>query len=134
MIAKQRSFQTTSVRRAAFTLIEVLVVVTIVVILASVGTIATLKYLDDAKEDNAIMTMQALEQAAKTWEVKNGGTQLTDISELVPYLEKGQQQLQDPWGGIYQFGHDDSMNTGNPRIFFFTTNPKTGLRVQWPRN
>jgi len=120
-------------RRAAFTLIEVLVVVTIVVILASVGTIATLKYLDDAKEDNAIQTMMSLEQAAKSLEVKKGGEQIQDISELIPYLEKGAAQLVDPWGGQYQFKYIEGSSQGNYRIVFFTTNQKSGQQVEWPK-
>lgn len=121
-------------RRAAFTLIEVLVVVAIIVILAGVGTLATIRYLDDAKQDNAIMTMQSLEQAAKSLEVKKGGSPIEDISELIPYLEKGATQLQDPWGGQYQFEYVDGASQGTFRIVFFTTNQKTGERVQWPRS
>ena len=40
-------------RRAAFTLLEVLVVVAILVILAGVGVVATTRYLEDARKSRA---------------------------------------------------------------------------------
>jgi len=118
-------------RRAGFTLIEVLVVVTIVVILASVGTVATLQYLEGAKEDNAKLNMQQLEQAAKAWSVKNYGVQLTNIGDLVVYLENGQSALVDPWGQPYQFRYQQTDGV-NERIIFFTTHGKTGVPIEWP--
>ena len=50
MLATARNRAT---RRAAFTLLEILVVVAIVVILAGVGVVATTTYLENAKKSKA---------------------------------------------------------------------------------
>lgn len=97
-------------RRAAFTLLEVLVVVAILVILASVGVVATTKYLEDAKKSKAQMQCQALAQACESYYLnpQSGNTYPTTLNDLlVPfggsggvqsYLKNGQADLITPWG------------------------------------
>jgi general secretion pathway protein G len=123
-------------RRAAFTLMEVLVVVAIVVILASVGTIATLTFLEGAKEDKAKQQMMNLSLAEKAWSLKNSGNQLPqgDLSPLADFLEQGQAALMDPWN--QQFVHEyvqvqNSTGSGTWRCVFSTTTDK-GKRIVFP--
>src|SRR5207237_5749887 len=59
-------------QRAAFTLMEVLVVAAIIVILAGSGAVLYTNYLDTAKEKTAYMTITELSKAAETYKVDNG--------------------------------------------------------------
>lgn len=107
-------------RRAAFTLVEVLVVVAIVVILASVGTLATFKFLEDAKVDTARAKAENLLTAAKSWSVKNDNQQVTDITVLIPFIEGGERGLRDPWGEPYQIQYVEDPSSPYPRPFVST--------------
>jgi general secretion pathway protein G len=107
-------------RRAAFTLVEVLVVVAIVVILASVGTLATFKFLEDAKVDTARAKAENLVTAAKSWSVKNDNQQVTDITVLIPYLEGGEKALYDPWNQAYTIEYVQDQSSPYPRPFVYT--------------
>jgi general secretion pathway protein G len=121
-------------RRSAFTLLEVLVVVAILVVLASVASIAVFKYLDDAKEDKAILDMQAIDRAYQSFCLKNGvdaGTEI-NLDELAPLLEQGSQSLFDPWQQKYAMTPQQGEN-GQMRAQFHTTNPKNQKQLFWPR-
>jgi general secretion pathway protein G len=138
MLVSPRSSRSLSAsRRAAFTLVEVLVVVAIVVILASVGTIATLKFLADAKIDNARMSAMTIVEAAKAYELKNpDGVDFTQTGPevLVPFLDKGSNGLLDPWGQPYRITYVDSGdNIGNRRVFVYTVSPDDGKTYGWPK-
>ncbi len=96
-----------STRRNAFTLLEVLVVVTIIVILASVGTIYFFRYLDDAKKDTAKAQAKNIQTAAKAYFLKYGDVP-PSAQALInpgqgekPFLEGGMSAIQTPWGGVY---------------------------------
>ncbi|MGF1579359.1 MAG: type II secretion system protein [Gemmataceae bacterium] len=117
-------------KRAAFTLMEMLVVVAIIVALAAVGGYYLLGQLGASQESTARTQMQVLTKACKTyfirnnqwppnWEAllnpdsKNGGE---------PYLEDN-SYLTDPWGGTYKY-EGPAVPAGKrfPRIS--TTTPK----------
>lgn len=122
--------------RPGFTLLEVLVVVAILVILASVAGIAVFSFLDDAKINKATLDMQALETAYKAISLQNGGdinSSNFDITQLIPRITQGQQGLIDPWQQQYQFRFIQSGDTGEERIQFYTYNPKTNEEIVWPR-
>ena len=95
-----------SSRRSAFTLIEVLVVVAIIVILAGAGTVAYMRYLEDANRDRAKLECNELSKALQTFKI-NTGSEPTSLQELVQppsgqaYIEE--KLTRDPWGGAYQF-------------------------------
>ncbi len=99
-------------RRAAFTLLEVLVVVAILVILAGVGVVATTRYLEDARKAKAQLACQGIAQAIDNY-IKNPanaeGLPPTGVQDLVNppfggtgYLKNGEADLVDPWGQQYQ--------------------------------
>jgi general secretion pathway protein G len=99
--------QRTSGRRNAFTLLEVLVVVAIIVILASVGTIYFFRYLDDAKKETARAKAHNIQTAAKSYYIKYGEVP-PNAQALInpgqgekPFLEGGNTAIQTPWGGLY---------------------------------
>lgn len=94
-----------AVRRAAFTLMEMLVVVAIIVIIAGMAVPAVMGYLEQAKFDTAKSQILQLLRAAEAYEARH--------SELPPNLavlceSDGTSRaviqlkdLKDPWGGDY---------------------------------
>lgn len=92
-------------RRAAFTLLEVLIVVAILVILAGSASIALFKYLDDAKVGRAKNDMAAIETAINTYYLQHN--EWPDPNSLPmtvgPLLSQGADGLRDPWGGQYTY-------------------------------
>ena len=85
-----------ALRRAGFTLLEVLVVVAILVILAGVASISVFRYLEDAKVGRAKNDMLAIKKAYETFYTQ----QLRwpqDPSEVTPLLGQGAQAFQSPW-------------------------------------
>jgi len=109
-------------QRAAFTLMEVLVVAAILVILASVASVGVLRYLDEAKEKTAVTGVMKLEQAAAAYKL-NHGDWPTSLSELL-VAEDGkaapleQKELYDPWGQEYVYQYQNRHPTTlKPRIF-----------------
>jgi general secretion pathway protein G len=98
------SAATQSSRRAAFTLLEVLIVVAILVILASAASIGFFRYLEEAKVGRAKTDMRAIEKALQTYYINNETYPPPDqIVLIAPYLEQGQEALKDPWGQLYSF-------------------------------
>ncbi len=124
--------------RAGFTLLEVLVVVAILIILASVATFATMRYMEDAKINQASLQMQKIEQACKAYYATNGGNWPSSLEELVsvtqagqPLLEGGQSALVGPWGQPYQISFmQDSVGAERLVVFTYDT---AGKKYQWPR-
>lgn len=122
--------------RAAFTLLEVLVVVAILVILAAVAGVYVFGYLEDARVDTARQTIGQLESACKNFAVKNGGIPPADLQELVapttggnPLIDGGAGALMDPWGQMFQYDPNNVDVNGNPDPVVFTINPKTGAQI-----
>ncbi|HEY2786133.1 MAG TPA: type II secretion system protein [Fimbriiglobus sp.] len=124
--------------RDAFTLVEILVVVAILVILASVGTIGLLKYLDWAKENNARLSCQNIQKAVKSyrvatdldWPVGNLQVLIGGDGER-PWIEGGERALYDPWGNMYQLQIAQGVN-GDEIPVVYTQTPQ-GKRIAWPK-
>ena len=116
--------------RSAFTLLEELVVVAILIVLASVAGIYVFGYLEDAKKDKALLDMQALTTAFESYMIKNGNIEPDSIAALIPLMKQGDAALIDPWGGQYQY-RVVTTEVG-PRVQFFTSTPD-GQELVWPR-
>src|SRR5438552_2516784 len=100
MILQNR--QQRAARRAAFTLMEVLVVAVILVIMAGTATVAIFKYMDDARKDRAQMDIMTLSTAVKSYAMKHQGQFPDNLDEVLPYVEGGvQSNLFDQWGNRY---------------------------------
>ena len=118
-------------RRPGFTLLEVLVVVAILVILAGVAGVYVFGFLDDAKADTARSQCAALENAAKSFYLKNNAmpNQLQDLvfpdqsifPGAKPVLEGGDMAIRDPWGNYYQadFSQFDQYNAPDPQVWTY---------------
>ena len=87
-------------RRAAFTLMEVLVVVAILVVLAGVGGVIFLNVQQDAYKDNARIQIETLTKVCQTHAIKNGMPENLNVLVSVGLIE--QKMLNDPWGKPYQ--------------------------------
>jgi len=113
-------------RRAAFTLMEVLVVVAILVILAGIG-IAVFRYMDTGKEGAAKLQIKNIETAVTSYQVKNSHWPdslivLTQPSDgTAAYLEV--KELTDPWGRPYEYHPEQLSATGKPLIMSHGSNP-----------
>jgi len=111
--------------RAGFTLMEMLVVVAILVVLAGVGGIYYMRYLDEAKQDAARIQVMNLTKAAETFRAASWNTDNAFPSSLeelarpqggvAPYLELS--ALVDPWGRPYQYQYPGQHNTLKPDIW-----------------
>lgn len=93
--------------RRAFSLLEVIVAVTIVAILAAVVAPNVLKWVGDANTKRAKSDVNQIASQIRLWMVANGrSTPPEDLTELVtgdsPQIEGGPSALNDPWGVPYQ--------------------------------
>ena len=129
MRTNRRDFTRTESRRGGITLIEVLVVVAIIVVLASVSSIYVFKFFDDSKKDKALMDMQALNTAYQSYKLKTD-EELTDITQLAPYMTQGSSALTDPYGSQYQIRAMSNAEQQD-RVQFFTV--IKGEEIFWPR-
>jgi len=113
-------------RRKAFTLLEVLVVVAIILVLASTATVAVLQIMKENKADTAKINAMALEKALKSYMIKNDSNPPQNIQDILRYVDGNDPaKLIDPWGQQYQIGSADN-GTGTVTYYIFTTNPETG--------
>lgn len=119
-------------RRTAFTLLEVLIVVAIIVVLAGAGTVYMFRALDDAKEGTAKSQAAELAKACQGFQIQNGRYP-DSLQELTappnggrPYVEP--EKLLDPWGNPFQYDPQGPNNNGlKPDVF--TTNPSSGATI-----
>lgn len=100
---------------AGFTLLELLVVLGILALLATVAAPQVLRYLGKARTETAKVQINAIGSALELYALDNGGypPQQIGLSALVqppagaarwhgPYLKKA-EGLIDPWGRPYQY-------------------------------
>ncbi len=100
---------------AGFTLLELLVVLGILALLATVGYPQVLRYLGVARTETAKAQISAIATSLELYALDNGGfpSQQAGLTALVqppagarrwrgPYLKKA-EGLIDPWGNPYQF-------------------------------
>jgi general secretion pathway protein G len=118
-------------RRNAFTLIEVLIAIAIVLVLAGVGSIFVFGYLEDAKKNRATIDIQNLTQRAKEYEAKCGerpqtlDNLLSPPNGMKPLIDSA-TALIDPWGQQYQYDPQGSRNNGlKPDIWTTTQDGET---------
>ncbi len=110
------------IKKRAFTLIELLIVITIIAILAGAAIPYVKDYVDDARYARAKEDLTEIRNALVRFETDRNASYLsTSVGELVgPYLQK---VLVDPWGGsylvsdaaskVYSAGPDGVANNGD---------------------
>lgn len=103
-------------RKAGFTLVELVVVMTIIVVLAGSGIFLVTGIIDDARVQTADNNLKALDVALKSYERNNFGkppTQEQGLQALVERPTSGavpkrwraylEEPMLDPWGNEYQY-------------------------------
>jgi general secretion pathway protein G len=121
-------------RRAAFTLLEVLIVVAIIVVLAGSSVLYYMRYLEDSRVNRAKVDVKTIEKAAEAYEIQNGSRpeslqQLVSPPQGKPYIE--QQYIMDPWGKQYSYDAGGQHNNGaHPDVW--TTTPDGQMVGNWP--
>jgi general secretion pathway protein G len=128
--------ETKRVRRAAFTLMEMLVVVAIIVALASIGGFALFSALGEANEDVARMKAATISKACQAYQIKRNRNpdsldallQKDDLGG--PYI-KTAEDLNDPWGKRFQYDQSGTHHNGQ-EVDIFTTTPEGKTVGNWP--
>jgi len=126
-------------RRVAFTLMEMLVVVAIIVALAGIGGFFLLGQLSQGQKDAASTQVRGpLTQACQAYFIKHNQwpaslQQLLTKDELGgPYLES-EDALFDPWRKVYQYDASGAKNNGmKPDIW--TTGPDNTVIGNWAKS
>jgi general secretion pathway protein G len=121
--------------RRAFTLLEVLVVVAIIVVLAGVGVVALMPQLDNAKERVAKAKIEQLTNAVQIYKLNNddyppslealAAQQPSGAAPLV-----GADQVVDPWGQPYGY-NPAGPNNGGLKPDIWATRPDRQIG-NWP--
>jgi len=107
--------------RAAFTLMEMLIVVAIIVALAGISIFALVPMYEGAKKDTARTKAYAIEQACTIYYTKHDSFP-TDVEQLTkkddrggPYLKR--EGVRDPWGNVYKIRPSTKGNEGSVEIY-----------------
>lgn len=125
--------------RAAFTLMEMMVVVAILVVLAGVGGVIYMRYLDDAKFDTARAQVKILSNAVESFKLRHNGEPPQSLDVLAAPDEEGNKPyieldaLKTPWGGIYQYDPTGPNNNGY-KADIWAVGPNNQLIGNWPRH
>lgn len=124
-------------RRRAFTLLEVLVVVAIIVMLAGVGGYYLLQRYEEAKISTARIDANGLSTQVETYKLNNGDYPASIEALVQPQPNGGSplvppDKIRDPWGKPYQIDPSGQRNSGS-KADVFTTTPKGQLIGNFPQ-
>ena len=122
--------------REAFTLLEVLVVVAIIVILAGIASVAMMSYIEEARIDAARTQMTNFENGARNYMAKHEGNPPQTLNELVaptdgvsrPLIEGGAAILNPPIAGAryeYDPNNVDAYGSLDPKVTLVLSNGNT---------
>ena len=114
-------------RTAAFTLLEVLVVVAILVILAGVGGTILFGAKEGAEKDIALTKIKALETVCLEYKTRHPGFP-NSLSDLVSPPDGGSayvapEALNDPWGQPFQYEPQNPNSGGTPKPHIWSNGP-----------
>jgi len=114
-------------RKAGFTLVELLLVVTILGILAAVAVVNFVGFGDEAREKATRASISSIESAAKTWEIRTGKFP-DSLDQLVQDGLLKQNHLNDPWGN--PFAYKKTTVNGKPDIEIRSAGPDSQMNTQ----
>jgi general secretion pathway protein G len=141
MILRTKPFQLRAgevenpVARAAFTLMEMLIVVAIIVALAGLGGYYFIGQLNEAKKKTAKVQANEITKACETYAIDHGQypQQLEQLLQRDnfggPYL-KNADALRDPWGNPYRYNAAGT-NSGGTQPDVWAEVPGVGQIGNW---
>lgn len=138
MLARRTTPARTAGRlRAAFTLVEVLVVMAIIVIIAGTGTIAALNFLAESRVKEAKIKASNIAKACESYKATHDSMWPTSLNELIsptdgskPLLQGGDTAIIDPWGK--NFNMQIVTDNFNVERAVISTTTDDGREVKWP--
>ncbi|MBI3821052.1 MAG: type II secretion system protein GspG [Planctomycetes bacterium] len=133
-------------QRSAFTLMEMLIVVAIIVALAGVGVFALMPMLTGGQKDAAYAQIKGLQAACQAYAAKNGGNFPAKLEDLLqkdgngngPYLQNS-DAIYDPWSTKnnprpYTYDPTGQKNNGTvPDISTINPKDQTDIISNWPK-
>ena len=127
-------------RRTAFTLVEMMIVVAIIVVLAGLGIRYMGGAIDDSYKAKAVADIKSITDASTQYKAQHGGQWPPTIDDLYtrdsngygPYL-KNQEDKISSWGTPYVYDPTGPNNQGlQPDVY--VQMPSGGRVVNWSKN
>jgi len=118
--------------RAAFTLMEMMVVVAIIIILIGISVPLVINYWNNSKIDATRAKIQGIQNAAMTYQMNNG-VWPQDVNALTVQDPQGRQPVLrpayvvDPWGQPIVIDSSQLVNNSYPLIY--SNGPPNGVRI-----
>jgi general secretion pathway protein G len=118
MIQRRRE----ALARSAFTLMEMMVVVAIIVVLVGASVPMYLNYAEQSKAGRVKMDQKSIQTALQAYNLAHGDYPPSLQTLAQPDSETGKavfldENLKDPWGQYYVYNPGDLDPTGVPRIY-----------------
>ena len=126
----QSQIHARSRRKSGFTLVELVIVITIIAVLSGSGVYLIIGFIDDAKYQRVDSDLKALDLALKAYERNNYFKPPTGEQGLMALVERptGEPQperwrayleepMKDPWGAVYQYRFPPQKSTKKYDIF-----------------
>lgn len=137
LLSTRRRATHRAARRAAFTLLEVLVVVSILVILASLASVATFSQLDKARQNEAVLKAKYLADACEKYYMDANSNQQfpSSIQQLAQGFPGQSSFLKDPLNDIYDPWHQPyqirpyTLNDGMSQGVVVYTQTRSGVEI-----
>jgi general secretion pathway protein G len=111
------------VARSAFTLMEMMVVVAIIVVLVGASVPMYLNYAENARVSRTKMDSASLQQAVQAYSLTHDGQfpdsleRLAQPDEVTGKATFTHDKLLDPWGQPYVYNSGDVDSTGVPYVY-----------------
>jgi general secretion pathway protein G len=115
--------------RRAFTLLEVLVVVAIIVMLAGLGGYLIIQRYDQARGDAARIKAKDIANKVEAYYIKMGDYPANGLADLIVPFPDGTEPLctedaiKDPWNQVYRVEVQQD-NNGTRRVIVSTRSPR----------
>lgn len=135
-LANERPRRRHGMRRAGFTLMEMMVVVAIIVALAGIGIFFLAPQADEGNKTKAKADVKSLTQAVIIFKTQHGGQWPQTLDALLvkdengygPYI-KSREDLLDPWNRPYNYDSSGTNNGGMQPDIWCDMPPPINMRV-----